>query len=261
MGAALENDTRMPTSLEHARATTERDWVEWHEKYDDEGSLHQLRLVVVRDCIREVLDRTRGDLKVISICAGQGRDLIGALVDHPRRAEVTARLVELDPCNAAIAHQDAGAVGLANLDLDVVVADAGVTDAYLGAVPADLVLVCGLFGNIDAADTARTIQVLPQLCAPGATVIWTHGRRRPPPFVRKWGHAVKTRRLPRRSLLPKIRRWFRDADFAETSFEEVAGERRSKKFCVGTHRFGGTPVPMQPGTRLFTFVGPGALKR
>jgi hypothetical protein len=254
-----QSRTRMRTSVEHAQPTTERDWVEWHQKYDDEGSLHQLRLVVVRDCILEVLDRTAGNLDVVSMCAGQGRDLIGALAHHPSRARVSARLVELDPRNAAIAHQEACAVGLTNVG--VVVADAGVTNAYLGAVPAHLILVCGVFGNIDAADTARTIRALPQLCAPDATVIWTHGRRRPRPFARKWGHAIKTRRLPRRSLLPRIRRWFREADFATTSFEQVAREPGGASFCVGTHRFGGATAAIQPGTRLFTFVGPGALKR
>jgi hypothetical protein len=36
---------------------------------------------------------------VISLCAGQGRDLLGVLADHPRREDVRARLVELDaPC-------------------------------------------------------------------------------------------------------------------------------------------------------------------
>jgi hypothetical protein len=31
------------------------------------------------------------------MCAGQGHDVLGALPDHPRRGDVTARLVELDP--------------------------------------------------------------------------------------------------------------------------------------------------------------------
>jgi hypothetical protein len=34
----------------------------------------------------------------------------------------------------------------------VICTDAGVTDVYAGAVPADLLLVCGVFGNIGDAD-------------------------------------------------------------------------------------------------------------
>jgi hypothetical protein len=66
------------------------------------------------------------------------------------------------------AAQDAGLNGV-----QVVTGDASLTDAYVGAVPADLVLVCGVFGNISTEDIQRTIASLPQLCAVDATVIWT----------------------------------------------------------------------------------------
>ena len=40
-------------------------------------------------------------------------------------------------------------------DVEVLVADAGRTDSYAGRVPAEVVLVCGVFGNIsDAVDWA-----------------------------------------------------------------------------------------------------------
>jgi hypothetical protein len=42
---------------------------------------------------------------MIRLCAGQGRDVVGALVDHPRRVDVVARLVELDPRNVAHAQR------------------------------------------------------------------------------------------------------------------------------------------------------------
>lgn len=51
------------------------------------------------------------------MCAGQGRDLIDVLSGHPRRAEVTARLVELEPRNAAAARQRAAAAGLPLVDV------------------------------------------------------------------------------------------------------------------------------------------------
>ena len=50
-------------------------------------------------------------------------------------------------------------------------ADAGTSDAYAGAVPADLVLACGVLGNVTPDDVAATIAFLPRLCAPGAESI------------------------------------------------------------------------------------------
>jgi len=49
--------------------------------------------------------------------------------------------------------------------VEVLGADAGTTSSYRAAVPADLVLVCGVFGNVTDADMMRTIDLLPTLCA------------------------------------------------------------------------------------------------
>jgi hypothetical protein len=77
---------------------TERDWYTWHRDYDEPGTALARRLVAVQDQIRTALDAAPpGPLHAISLCAGQGRDLIGVLAHHPRRHDVTARLVELDP--------------------------------------------------------------------------------------------------------------------------------------------------------------------
>ena len=113
---------------------------------------------------------------------GEGRDLLGVLADHPRRADVIGRLVELDPelAATAAAHAPPG--------VDVVCGDASTTSAYAGAVPADIVLACGIFGNISVEDIHHTVETLPQLCAAGATVIWTR-HRRPPDLtidIRRW---------------------------------------------------------------------------
>ena len=83
-----------------------------------------------------------GPLHAISLCAGQGRDLIGVLARHPRRDDVTARLVELDPRNAAAARDAAEVADLPRVE--VVTGDAALTDQYAGMVPA--YLVAGLRG-------------------------------------------------------------------------------------------------------------------
>jgi hypothetical protein len=128
------------------------DWCAWHHKYDAPDSWLARRLSFVQHRIREVLDADTGELKAVSICAGQGRDLIGALVDHPRRGDVTAQLVELDERNVEFANQAARSAGLDRVV--TVVGDAGLADSYCGAAPAELILICGVFGHLSAADGA-----------------------------------------------------------------------------------------------------------
>ena len=61
--------------------------------------------------LRAELDRApAGHVRLISLCAGQGRDVIGVLTGHPRRDDVRARLVELDERNVALARRAAGGV-------------------------------------------------------------------------------------------------------------------------------------------------------
>jgi len=210
----------------------EREWREWHRDYDVPGSRLAQRLLVVQGLIRDAIDgRPPGPIRVVSACAGEGRDLLGVLADHPRAADVRARLVEVDPelAATAAAHAPPG--------VDVVCADASTTSAYAGAVPADVVLVCGIFGNITDEDVHNTVRSIPMLCAPGATVIWTRHRRPP-------------------DLTVDVRRWFADAAFEEIAF---AGSD-DFLFGVGAHRLTGPPLPFEPGVRLFTFVGYDALK-
>jgi hypothetical protein len=78
------------------------DWYAWHDRYDDPRTGLARRLVLVQDRVRVALDEAPpGPLRAISLCAGQGADLIVPLSSHQRRGDVTARLVELDPRNTA----------------------------------------------------------------------------------------------------------------------------------------------------------------
>ncbi|HJP73711.1 MAG TPA: class I SAM-dependent methyltransferase family protein [Pseudonocardiaceae bacterium] len=208
-----------------------RDWVEWHRDYDDPGSLLSRRGQLVQDHLRAELERApAGNLRLISLCAGQGRDVIGVLKGHPRRDDVRARLVELDERNVALARQTARAAGLPGIE--VLCADAGNTDAYVGAVPAQIVLVCGIFGNLTERDIHTTVAALPSLCAPGALVLWTRHRGAP-------------------DLTPAIRSWFEQAGLREEAFDTSP----DGFMAVGAHRFAGEPATLPPGLRLFTFPG------
>ncbi|MDQ6819265.1 MAG: SAM-dependent methyltransferase, partial [Actinomycetota bacterium] len=55
--------------------------------------------------------------------------------------------------------------------------DNGNSDAYIGAVPAELVLMVGIFGNISTTDVRQTIATTPQFCEPGGTLVWSRGRK------------------------------------------------------------------------------------
>ena len=210
---------------------TQRDWVAWHQDYDDPRSLLSRRLERVQRHLRAELDHAPGgDIRLLSLCAGQGRDVLGVLARHPRRDDVRARLVELDERNVATARQAAAAAGLDGVE--VLQADAGTTDVCVGAVPAEIVVVCGIFGNITPDDIQATVAALPSLCAPGALALWTRHRRRP-------------------DLTPSIRSWFEAAGFREEAFDFSEDGFMS----VGANRLTGEPTALRPGQRLFSFVG------
>ena len=109
--------------------------------------------------------------------------------------------------------------------------DAACSDRYLHAAPADLVLLCGIFGNISDADVRTTIEAAPELCAAGAEVVWTRHRRHP-------------------DLTPSIRRWFDEVGFEEVDFTAP----QSDHWSVGVHRLVAAPRPLEPGRRWFTFI-------
>jgi hypothetical protein len=209
---------------------TGRDWHEWHTAYDDPDSALARRLATVRQQVRTALDGApAGPLRALSMVAGQGRDLIPVLASHPRGRDVTARLVELDPRNTALAREAVAAAGLSQVE--VITGDAALIDHYADIAPADLVLICGLFGNITEADIATVISHVPELTRRGGTVIWTRHRHDP-------------------DLVPQIDAWF-----AEQGCHAVFISERGVGFGVGAHRFDGDPVPPRRGTKLFEFVG------
>jgi hypothetical protein len=207
----------------------ERDWVDWHDAYDRPGSSLVERLAVVQRLIAATLDRAPGGpIKAISVCAGQGRDLLGVLEEHPRAGDVVSRFVEIDPRNADVARTRATAAGLAGVD--VVTGDAASTRNYVGYAPADLVLVCGVYGNISDEDIERTVGFCTQLCATEGTVIWTRARGE-------------------RGMFPRICEWYESR-----GFERVWVTDPDRPYGVGAHRFTGTPAPLEPDATMFTFL-------
>jgi microcompartment protein CcmK/EutM len=174
----------------------------------------------------------------VSLCAGQGRDVIDVVAAHPKRGAVSALLVELDPALVAFARARAAAAGVER-QVRIQEGDAARSRWYADDVPADLVLVCGIFGNISAADRARTIEALPGWCKDRGHVIWTRHRRPP-------------------DATPAIRAAFAAAGFTELAFVAPEGT----VMTVGHHRLDGpagdaSRTPFDPDRTLFDFVGDG----
>ncbi len=175
-----------------------RDWVAWHEEYDDPASRLSARLALVKQELAGALDRAPGGpLQLVSLCAGQGRDVLETLPAHPRRDDVSAVLVEANPTLAGQAREAAAGAGLSRVEVRA--ADASRVDGFADALPANVLLLCGIFGNVSTDDIRRTVAAAAALCAPGGTVIWTRHQRPP-------------------DLTPQIRDWFTAAGFEEVAF-------------------------------------------
>lgn len=209
----------------------ERDWLDWHRVYDDPSSpfvwrLHAVQFQISKTCS----ERPRGPIRAISMCAGQGHDLIGALRSHPRRDDVLALLVERDERNVARAQQAAAQAGLSGFK--VVAGDASNSSWYADAVPCDLILACGMLGNIDPSGLPALIDELLRLSAEGAVVIWTYNR-----------------------LDPQKAEALREM-FVASGFEELAYEESSMgPEVVGVSRLAGPPKQFRNDVTMFTFVG------
>ncbi|MFT4085200.1 MAG: class I SAM-dependent methyltransferase [Nocardioides sp.] len=206
-----------------------RNYVEWHRIYDDPDSSMSWRLGVVRSLVSQFLDEHPGAVRILSSCAGDGRDVLDVLAHRDDASRVSVVLLEIDPVLAARARE---AGRLTGADVEVREVDAGSTDAYQGAVPADLVLLVGIFGNLATADVERAIAAAPHLCAADGLLVWSHGRV---PHDRN----------------SQVRRWLTAAGFDEEFYAEL--DRRSHP-SVGMWRLTGRPAPLEPGRRLFEFV-------
>ncbi len=206
------------------------DWLAWHAGYDDPSSGLSARLRWVQAWLARALDRAPpGPLRLVSLCAGQGHDVIGVLPGHARRDDVRAVLIEADAHIAGQARHAAEQVGLGQVEVRQ--ADAGTAASFADALPADVLLLCGIFGNVSEQDIQRTVEAAPAMCQPGATVIWT--RHRGPP-----------------DLTPRIRAWFTGAGFDEVAFEAVG---TGGLMSVGVARLAHGPAGRLPDGPLFTF--------
>jgi SAM-dependent methyltransferase len=217
--------------MDVVRGTKIDDWNDWHAEYEDPNSELAGRARGVQRNVTEVVAACPpGPVTVVSICGGQGRELIGALADHPRRDDVRGRLVELDPNNAAYARRTAAEAGIGGLE--IVNGDASVASAYDGLAPVDLVVISGLFGHVDDDDQGRLIEFVRTLLPTGGVIVWTF-------FARA------------RRRTERLRAHLIELGFDEERYEVLPGEEY--RFSVGLSRHRLELLPRPTEERIFTF--------
>jgi hypothetical protein len=217
-----------------------RDYRDWHHRYDDPHSSLSWRLERVRRHIGDALDRHPGETRILSVCSGDGRDVLGVLADREDAERVSAVLLELQPELAQQARDAAAAAGLRQVEVRTL--DASRVDAYRDAAPADLVLMVGIFGNITDADISRLIAFAPQLCHPSAALVWSRGRK----FNRELPGVTSG------DLNDEVRSQLQAAGFSEVAYEthESGGWP-----ALGVVRYMGPRVELRPDQPpLFTFL-------
>jgi hypothetical protein len=205
-------------------------WSSWHDEYENAGSeLHTRKRGVQTHVDALANEAASGPITIVSICGGRAHEVIGALENHPRRADVRGRIVELDEENSAFAREWTQKAGLGSLD--VLTGDASVAESYKGLPRADIVVISGVFGHLSPADRRRTVDFLPQILRKGGHVVWT------------FTHTDET-------ATNALRDYYRENGFAEEAFAPLGG-----KYCltVARNHFTGEEKPFDADAKFFTF--------
>ena len=212
------------------RRIRSRSWSGWptaayaHARY-------QNRLQAVQEHLCGSLNEApAGPLRLLSLCAGDGRDVIGILRTHERRLDVSAWLIELDRQSVTSGAREASVAGLGHT-VHFRQADATDYATYLDVAPADIVLVCGVWGHVPAHERASLAGALAGLCKPRGTVTWTRGISK--------GVA----------RLREIELLFGQPEWEPVRITTTADE----KWTVASYRYAGAQFELPPAGRIFNF--------
>lgn len=203
------------------------DWVAWHAAYESAESSLSRRREIVQARLAETLGALGAPARLISLCAGDGRDVI----EIRRRVGPSwtgrAVLVELDPRLARRARDAARGLD----GVEVRCADAADRSSIADVVPVDVLMLCGVFGNVEPTDVERIVGRCTTLLDDGGYIIWTRGGGEP----------------DRRGEVRAV--------FGESGFDEVSFDGAPERYGVGVSRLRSRPPAMwQRGVPLFQFV-------
>lgn len=152
------------------------DWIAWHDNYRTNEEL-KARLSLVRTLIAHSLsDAQPGEIVLLSLCCGDARDVLGTLPTHARRTDVQGWLLDCNPALIDKAKQAITRYGLAS-SVSAIIADATRASSYTEIPPANVIILSGVFGNVEHDEISRLVRNLRSLCASSAFVIWTQSTR------------------------------------------------------------------------------------
>src|SRR5919204_972732 len=198
------------------------DWAKWHDLYKVSTPLKE-RLIAVREQIAAAAAKVTGQSwHLVSICAGDGRDVIGTVAASDARPDVHATLIESNPALVTRGQAAVEQLGLARR-ITFRCADATQSSTYVDLRPAQIIVLSGVFGNLTERGVQRLIAALPSLCDREASVIWTRNL---------FDDGEKATQI--------IRECFVAADFTE----KVLVRTPLGFFAVGTHSFRGVRRPL-----------------
>jgi hypothetical protein len=207
-----------------------RVWSGWPEAAYRHDT-YQRRLAAVQDHLAQALDRAPvGPVRIVSVCAGDGRDVIEVLQSHPRRKDVCASLVEVNRKSVASGVRHADSAGLQNT-VNFLNEDATLFATYRHIAPADIVLVCGVWGHVPAHQRLSMARGLACLCKPGGSIIWTRGVSQ--------GH----------DRLREIQLAFGDPPWQQVRIDITS----DRAWAVATYRYLGAPTDLPSSGQMFHF--------
>jgi hypothetical protein len=138
--------------------------------------------------------------------------------------------VENNPHSLAAGRDHARRAGLADA-IHFLQADATTFATYCDLTPADVVLLCGVWGHVPPHQRPALVRACQSLCKPSGVVIWTRG-------VRQGTERFEAIR----------------ALFANPLWEEIrAIISPDAKWAVATHRYLGPPTPLPLAGQIFQF--------
>jgi hypothetical protein len=205
-------------------------WSGWPDRAYQRNR-YQQRLSAVQQHLIECLETApRDSLRILSLCAGDGRDVVSVLRSHPRRTNVSAWLVEIDRRSVAIGMQNVESAGLVD-SVRFLNEDATDYATYANIPPSHITLACGVWGHVPTQERASFVHAIACLCQPGGSVIWTRGVSKGMDRL----HQILSH-------------------FTPACWEEVrVSLTPDKGFAVATHRYCGPLIERPTGGRIFNF--------
>jgi hypothetical protein len=216
--------------LNWARRSSQEIWSRWpSQAYDKPRYQHRLAGVVRHVSLAVAACPTRA-IQVTSLCAGDGRDVIGALATHPRCSDVRATLVELNPTSVANGRTRIAATGLGHI-VKFIEGDATSYETYRNIPRADVLLVCGVWGHVPEHQRSEMMRAICGLTQIGGTVIWTRGV----------GKGMER--------LDEIKALFTPPDWKQIRLDITP----DREFVVASYRLVGPTVTLPAEGRIFDF--------